>query len=127
MTLDVETPEAPPLEPLRDGDHAREELAAALEDGAWRDGFQEWAASTYLAAGEVRQARELGLFERFEFHVEPGDGAVGYDAPPVPSGAFDDGDGVREELDALGRAVSGTAGDYLAGEEFGFFADASRE
>jgi len=127
MTLDVETPEIPPVEPLRNGTVAGEELAAVLDEGAWRDGFQEWAADTYLAASEFRQARELGLFERFGFYVEPEGGTVGYDTPPVPRGAFDDGDGVREELDALGRAVSGAADQYLADEEFGFFADTSPE
>jgi hypothetical protein len=147
MSLDVETPDSPPLwgpqgrgdyaaidmtdrEP--DDDYRREEIAAALQEGAWRDAFQEWAEHTYLTAAEFERVRELGLLQRFDFYWDPSDGEVGYQAPAVDRrDAVDDPDGVEEELDGLGRVVSETLeNDYLGRDpegEFGFFAQENRE
>ena len=144
MTLDVETPDAPSLHgPQSRGeyaaidttdeetgdDHRREEVATALQEGAWRDAFEEWAEHTYLSEPEFETAAGLGLFERFDFYWDPTTDDVGYRAPTVASderGAFDDVQGVDEALDSLGRIVSETLeNDYLVrdADDFGFFAD----
>ena len=144
MSLDVEIPDAPPLHgPQSRGeyaaidttdeepgdDHRREEVATALEEGAWHDAFEEWAEHTYLSESEFETAAGLGLFGRFDFYWDPSADDVGYRAPTVASderGAFDDVQGVDNALDSLGRVVSETLeNDYLVrgADDFGFFAD----
>ena len=138
MSLDVDVPDPPrlhgpqtrgaydavddPEEELSD-DFRREEIRTVLRDGAWRDAFEEWADSTYLSAEEFETVERLGLFEEFDFYWDPATDEVGYRAPTVPEAdreAFPDrgADGVDEELDALGRAVSEMLeNDYLRRDE----------
>lgn len=144
MALDVEVPDPPPLRgPQSRGeyeaigaadeeatdDYRREELAAVLREGAWRDAFEEWAEHTYLTEEEFRTVAELGLVERFDLRWEPATDDVGYRAPTLAGEereAFEDPSGVEEELDSLGRVLSETLeNDYLLrdDDEFGFFAD----
>ncbi len=143
MGLDVDTPDPPPLwGPQQPGDYEaveelddpsddqrREELATFLEEGAWADGFDEWAAHTQLDEPEFEAAREAGLIEALDFYWEPASGDVGYRSPTVESlpGDLDDhaAERVEEELDDLAHAVSARLEEYVdrVGDEFGFFAD----
>lgn len=142
MGLDVEVPAPPPLTGPQgrgayeaidmtdrsvEDDYRREEVAAVLEDGAWRDAFEEWGQTTMLTAAEVETAAELGLFAGLDFYWDPSTDDVGYQVPPVPEAhrdAFDDPKGAEGELDDLGRIVSEVLeNDYLRRDEndFGFF------
>lgn len=144
MGLDVEAPDPPSLsgpqprgeydaigvgEDEQSDDHRRAAVSAALDDGAWRDAFEEWAGNTFLDRETYETARERGLFERFDFYWYPRDDAVGYRAPPVDgedADAFGDPGDVEEALDDLGRTVSEVLeNDHLRREddEFGFFPD----
>lgn len=143
MVLDAEVPDPPPLRgPQSRGeyeaidaterptdDYRREELEGVLQEGAWRDAFEEWAEHTLLTDGEFERIVELGLLERLDLYWEPATDDVGYRAPTLTEAereAFDDPDGIDGELDSLGRVVSEILeNDYLVRneEEFGFFAD----
>lgn len=145
MTLDVETPDPPTLHGPQNpsdydavdepeewtGDEARrEQLAGLLEAGAWADGFEEWAADTYLTDDEFRTVRELGLLEAFDFYWNQSASDVGYRSPTVPADSdgavdLDDGDieDIEEELDSLGWIVSEVLeSDYIDsdGNQFGY-------
>lgn len=138
MGLDVDTPDPPSLrgpqgrgeydavDTDEDGpgdDYRRETIRTALRDGAWRDAVEEWADSTYLSVEEFETVDRLELFEEFDFYWDPASDEVGYRAPTVPEAdreAFPDrgADGVDEELDDLGRAVSEMLeSDYLRRDE----------
>lgn len=142
MTLDVDTPEPPALdgpgsreaytgieadeddEPTDDGRRAA--LAAMLHEGAWADAFAEWTEHTYLTEEEFAAAAEHGLFEALDFYWDRAAGEVGYRVPALGDAreAFEDPQGVEEELEALARAVADTLEtEYLPreDEEFGFF------
>lgn len=141
MGFDV--PDPPPLHgPQQPGDYEaveeigepqddqrREELETFLQEGAWADGFDEWAAHTALDEAEFEAARDAGLIGALDFYWEPSTGDVGYRSPKVDSlpGEFDrtSAGRVEEELDDLGHTVSAHLERYVdrVGEEFGFFAD----
>lgn len=144
MSLDVETPDPPTLrgpqsrgeyeaidmaDEQPEDDYRREEIAAVLEEGAWRDAFEEWAEHTDLSVDQFEAVRRGGLLEEFDFYWKPTTDDVGYRAPTVADedgGAFDDPGTVEAELDALGRTVSEMLeNDYLLRDEgeFGFFAE----
>lgn len=143
MSLDVEPPDPPSLRgPQSRGtyeaidldeeptdDYRHEELATALEEGAWADAFVDWAEDTFLTESEFETAREHGLFEAFDFYWEPADDEVGYQSPELQEpGDFEDPNGIADELDTLGRVVSEVLeNDYLRRDEndFGFFDDES--
>ena len=96
MALDVEVPDPPSLaagvdasdyddaEVVGTDDYRREELGAYLEDGAWTEAFDQWAAHTDLTAGEFAIARELDLFAEFDFFWDDFADRVGYHAPGIP-------------------------------------------
>ena len=95
MTLDVETPARPELstgvaaEEYDDADvqgdeYRREELAQALDDGAWADAFEEWAADASLDTDQWAIVTDLGLIEEFDFFWDSFAGRVGYHAPGLP-------------------------------------------
>jgi hypothetical protein len=96
MSLDVDVPDPPRLEPGVDAseyddaevaggtDYRRDELDGFLQDGAWADAWAEWAAHTELDAEEFAVARELGLFEQFDFFWDGFAERVGYHAPGIP-------------------------------------------
>jgi hypothetical protein len=142
MALDVESPEPPSLSGpgSRNGyaavdateedagdDYRRGELEGFLREGAWEDGFGEWAATTSLSVEQFRTARGLGLVARLDFYWDPASDEVGYAAPAVPEEAdvgSEDRNEIDAELDTLGRVVSEVIeNDYLFrdGAEFGFF------
>lgn len=95
MTLDVEIPDPPELgaqNPAEyddvDGvgveDYRREELEAFLDEGAWTDAFEEWAAHTDLTEEEYAIAEELDLLSAFDFFWDDFADRVGYHAPGLP-------------------------------------------
>jgi hypothetical protein len=147
MSLDVEVPDPPRLSGPGDpgdyesveeaeewtGDDApRRALSEMLSAGAWEDGFEEWRRGTSLSVAQFEATRELGAFQRLDFHYNPTAEDVGYRAPSLPEGpdtlaeAGLDRDDAREiegELDDLGRIVSEVLeNDYIhrSSEEFGY-------
>lgn len=144
MGLDVDIPNPPPLYgPQQPGDYEaveevgepqddqrRRELETFLEEGAWAEGFDEWAAHTGLAETEFEAALDAGLIEALDFYWEPTTGDVGYRSPTVDAvldrGLDEDtAESVQEEFDELAHTVSAYLERYVdrVGEEFGFFAD----
>ncbi len=94
MGLDVDTPSPPEL-PEVDADgyddvevqgeeYRRQEIEDLLEDGAWYDAFDEWAAHTDLDEEEFGIADDLGLFAEFDFFWDDFADRVGYHAPGLP-------------------------------------------
>lgn len=97
MALDVEVPEPPDLtnrgmpqdfewqeETLGSEDFYREDLEDLLQDGAWKEGFNEWAEYTDLDEEQFQLVDDLGLFQAFDFYWNPIDERLGFDAPTVP-------------------------------------------
>jgi len=95
MSLDVETPPPPSLsdevqpDEYEDADvggedYHREDLAAFLAEGAWERAFEEWAARTEMGETEFAIARDLDLFERYDFFWDAFAQRVGYHAPGIP-------------------------------------------
>lgn len=97
MTLDVEVPEPPDLsnrgvprdfewqdETLGSEDFYREDLEDLLQEGAWKEGFNEWAEYTDLDEEHVRIVRDLGLFQAFDFYWDPTEDRLRFDAPTIP-------------------------------------------
>jgi hypothetical protein len=96
MTLDVDPPSPPTLEPavdpseyddadvVADDDYRRGELSSLLADGAWRDAFESWAAETSVTEGEWNIVQELDLVSRFDFFWDDFADRVGYHAPGIP-------------------------------------------
>ena len=95
MTLDVETPPPPELEPQVDAgqyddvevevsDYRREELGEFLDAGAWEDAFERWAAETPMDEDTYAVVLELDLLDRFDFFWDDFANRVGYHAPGIP-------------------------------------------
>jgi len=97
MGLDVAVPEPPDLsnrgmprgfewqeESRGSEDFHREELEALLQEGAWQEGFNEWAEYTDLDEAQVRIVGDLGLFQAFDFYWDPTEDRLRVDAPTVP-------------------------------------------
>ncbi|WP_135830212.1 hypothetical protein [Halorussus halobius] len=95
MTLDVDAPAPPSLSTnvdvsqyedadVQGDDYRRDELENYLEDGAWDDAFEEWAAHTDLDEGEFAIARDLGMFAEYDFFWDSFATRVGYHAPGIP-------------------------------------------
>ena len=142
MTLDIEVPEPPDLsnrgmprdfewqeETLGSEDFYREDIEDLLQEGAWKEGFNEWTEYTNLDEEQVRTVSDLGLFQTFDFYWDPTEDRLRFDAPTIPDD-WRDRDGTESldsntvsiidgELDDLGRAVQETLEDYLdrSGEE----------
>lgn len=99
----------------------REELEEILHDGAWQQGFDEWAQYTDLTADDVERAEDIGLVGSLDFYWDDEADRLRYVAPEVPDDWTDRSDRsgtpaslVRTELDALGRTVAETiAADYV--------------
>jgi hypothetical protein len=97
MTLDVAVPEPPELQPevdaeqyddvnvdVDENEYRREELQEFLEDGAWAEAFEEWAATTGMSEDTFAVATDLGLFGEFDFFWDDFADRVGYHAPGIP-------------------------------------------
>jgi hypothetical protein len=136
MALDVAVPESPDLsnrgmprefelqdETLGSEDFYREDLEDLLQEGAWKEGFNEWTEYTDLDEEHVRIVDDLGLFQAFDFYWDPTDDRLRFDAPTIPDDWRERA--VTESLDSstvstidaalqdLGRAVHETLEDYL--------------
>lgn len=126
MALDVPNPpdltnreNSAPFDPVNVAssgtDQRRAELEDILRDGAWREGFEEWAQYTDLSEAVVERAAEMGLFGSFDFFWDTQEDRLRYVAPAVPDD-WAEGTGqsdvsasfVQSELDDLGRAVAET-------------------
>ncbi|WP_135364565.1 hypothetical protein [Halosimplex halophilum] len=130
MSFDPEVPDPPRLDAAEDpGDYdaveepedrpgeegRREALAEFLEEGAWEDGFVEWADHTYMDDDQFEAARALGLLDALDFYWNESAGDVGYLAPELAADLPEPWDerldrsdraDIEEALDELGRTVS---------------------
>lgn len=136
MALNVETPEPPDIsnrgmprefewqeETLGSEDFYREDLEDLLQEGAWTEGFNEWAEYTDLDEEQVRVINDLGLFQAFDFYWDPTDDRLRFNAPTVPDDwrkrnttkSLDSStiSLIDSELQDLGRAVHETLEGYL--------------
>lgn len=95
MTLDVDAPDPPELNPALDvaeyddvdaggSEYHREELEAFLRDGAWERAFDEWAEHTDLTEAEFAVVVDLGMVREFDFFWDEFASRVGYHAPGIP-------------------------------------------
>ncbi|QLG62308.1 hypothetical protein [Halorarum salinum] len=94
MSLDVDRPDPPALRTVDPStyddtevggdDYRRDELSEYLEDGAWADAFDQWAAHTDLDEGEWTVVEDLDLVSRFDFFWDDFADRVGYHAPGIP-------------------------------------------
>lgn len=136
MALDIEVPDPPDLsnrgmprefewdeETLGAEDFYREDLEDLLQDGAWKEGFNEWAEYTSLDESLGRLVSDLGLFQAFDFYWDPADDRLRFTAPTMPDD-WPDRDVTESldsstvsmidgELDDLGRTVQEVLEDYL--------------
>ena len=136
MALDVEVPDPPDLsnrgmprefewqeETLGSEDFYREDLEDLLQEGAWKEGFNEWTEYTNLEEEHVRIVSDLGLFQAFDFYWDPTEDRLRFDAPVI-SDDWQERDATESldsstvsmidgELDDLGRAVQEVLEDYL--------------
>ena len=136
MARDVEVPDSPDLsnrgmprefewqdETLGSEDFYREDIEDLLEEGAWREGFDEWAEYTSLDEEQVGIVGDLGLFQAFDFYWDPTEDRLRFDAPTIPddwrerdatesldSATVSTIDGALEDL---GRTVHEVLGNYL--------------
>lgn len=123
MALDIETPDPPDLTNrgfpagLEDADAVgsesdlrRGELEALLREGAWTEGFDEWAEYTDLSAAEYQAVLTAGLLEALDFYWDPVAEELAFSVPTVPAGLVnpeENGDRIRNELEELSGAVVG--------------------
>ncbi|MFB6301629.1 MAG: hypothetical protein ABEH78_02025 [Haloferacaceae archaeon] len=95
MSLDVAPPAPPELSAVDpneyedadvagDADYRREELSEFLENGAWEEAFDRWAADTDMDETDWRVVEDLDLIERFDFFWDAFADRVGYHAPGLP-------------------------------------------
>ncbi|MEF8782118.1 MAG: hypothetical protein V5A39_04105 [Haloarculaceae archaeon] len=129
--LDVTPPEPPDLSPAMAADdegidneeYRREELQAFLNDGAWEEAFDKWAARTDLGEREWGIVRDLELTREYDFFWDDFAGRVGYHAPGLPDDwrerdlhpgleSWETVSGINAGLTELGQTVC----DVLKGE-----------
>ena len=93
----------------------RDELEESLQEGAWKEGFNEWAGSTDLTEDEVRIAldEDLDLVQQLDFYWDVDAEAVGYSAPSLSDEQRDSlgvdhetASAVNDALEDLGRTVA---------------------
>lgn len=91
----------------------RDELEAFLRDGAWKEGFNEWAGNTDLTDDELRLALEANLLEQLDFYWDVDASAVSYSAPSVSAERrkaldidHETASAIDDALDDLGRTVA---------------------
>ena len=90
--LDVTSPDPPDISPamttddegIDDEEYRREELQTFLNDGAWEEAFEQWAARTDLGGREWEIVRDLELTREYDFFWDDFAGRVGYHAPGLP-------------------------------------------
>jgi hypothetical protein len=133
MSLDVDPPEPPELNPAQDvadyddadpggAEYRREELQEFLEDGAWEEAFDQWAALTDLDETAFGVVRDLGMVQEFDFFWDSFATRVGYHAPGLPENwrerdihpnldSWDAVSGINAAMAELGGVVSETLGE----------------
>ncbi|XVH33704.1 hypothetical protein ACNS7O_17465 (plasmid) [Haloferacaceae archaeon DSL9] len=91
----------------------REELEGFLHDGAWQEGFNEWAENTDLTADERRIALDESLVRRTDFYWDASAAAVGYSAPSLSADRrealgidHETASAIDDALDDLARTVA---------------------
>ena len=136
MARDVESPEPPDLsnrgmprefewqdETLGSEDFYREDIEDLLQEGAWKEGFNEWIEYTNLDEAQIRLVSDLDLFQAFDFYWDPAEDRLRFDAPTI-SDDWQERDATASldsstvsmidgELDDLGRAVQEMLESYL--------------
>ncbi|WP_254839640.1 hypothetical protein [Natronomonas marina] len=70
-------------ETLGSEDFYREDIEDLLEEGAWKEGFNEWAEYTNLDETQVEIVGDLGLFQALDFYWDPTEDRLRVDAPTV--------------------------------------------
>jgi len=136
MALDIDVPEPPDLsnrgmprefewqdETLGSEDFYREDIEDLLQEGAWKEGFNEWTEYTNLDAEQVQIVSDLGLFQALDFYWDPTEDRLRFDAPRIPDDwreqdvteSLDSStvSMIDGELDDLGRAIQEVLEDYL--------------
>lgn len=122
MALDVETPDPPDVTnrqvpaaleevDLRLEDLRRGEIETALRDGAWREGFEEWAAYADVDEESVAMAVDRELFAAFDFYFDPAGDQVRAEPPSLPPDWLENVETstaaeLRTALDDLGETVA---------------------
>lgn len=102
------------LEDLRRG-----EIETALREGAWRDGFAEWADYVDLDDEDLAMVYDRDLFPEFDFYYDPDTDRIRANPPTLPEDwvaetASPQVSTVRTALDDLGEIVAETlVADYL--------------
>lgn len=94
MSLDVTVPDPPELSgvdpneyddaEVAGDDYRRGELSAFLQEGAWEEAFEEWAATSALDEDKWAIVVDLELVDRFDFFWDSFADRVGYHAPGLP-------------------------------------------
>lgn len=94
MSLDVDPPEPPELSGVDpneyedaevEGDeYRRDEMEEFLEEGAWEQAFEQWAATSDLDEETWRIVEEIDMIARFDFFWDDFADRVGYHAPGLP-------------------------------------------
>ena len=94
MSLDVAPPAPPTLQSVdpneyedasvESDEYHREELEQFLQDGAWEEAFQQWAATAKLDESAWQVVEDLDLVDRFDFFWDDFADRVGYHAPGLP-------------------------------------------
>ena len=85
MSLDVDVPPPPELEPVEaDEDYHREDLARFLEEGAWEAAFEAWTAETNLDETGFEILSDLEMLQQFDFFWDDFVSRVGFHAPGLP-------------------------------------------
>jgi hypothetical protein len=95
MSLDVAVPEPPVLNEVDpneyddaevggDDEYHRDDLERFLQQGAWADAFEQWAADSSLDAADWVIVEDLDLLDRFDFFWDDFADRVGYHAPGLP-------------------------------------------
>lgn len=122
MALEIEPPE--PLDvtnrqmpsaleevDVRLEDLRRAEIETALQEGAWRDAFQEWATYTDVDEESLQMAIDRELFAEFDFYFDPDREQVRA-VPPSPPADWSETESsvtvaeLRTALDDLGETVA---------------------
>jgi len=97
MSLDIAVPDPPDLsnrgmprefewddETLGSEDFYREDIEDLLQEGAWTEGFNEWAEYTDLDERQARAVDDLGLFRAVDFYWDPTEDRLRFDVPEMP-------------------------------------------
>ncbi|WP_188977938.1 hypothetical protein [Halocalculus aciditolerans] len=109
-------------------DTHRDDLDDFLAEGAWADAIEEWAADADLDEAEYEIARDLGLFQEFDFFWDSFAQRVGYHTPGIPEdwkerGLHPDLDSwsqvsaINAELATLGRIIADELHEYVDWED----------